>query len=68
MSRRRSNGIDVGSTGLVDAPLPVGVLIKIEKEFEKLLRVLCSRSRRLSGRVSCVHVMTVFKWIECKEI
>ena len=61
MSRRRSNGIDVGSTGLVDALLPVVVLIKIGKELEKLLRVLCSRSRRLSGRVFGVHVMTVMK-------
>ena len=61
MSRRRSNGIDVGSTGLVNAYLPVSVLIKIEKELEKLLRVLCSRSRRLSGRVFGVHVMTVMK-------
>ena len=68
VSRRRSNGIDVGSTVLVNSPLPVGVLIKIGEELEKLLQVMCSRSRRLSGRVSCVHVMTVIKWIECKEI
>ena len=45
MSRRRSNDIDVGSTELVDSPLPVGVLIKTKEEMEELLQVVCSRYR-----------------------
>ena len=68
MSRRRSNDIDVGSTVLVDSPLPVGVLIKTKEEMEGLLQVVCSRYRRLSGRVYGMHVKTAIKWIKCKEI
>ena len=63
VSRRRSNGIDVGSIVLVNSPLTSWCVNQDWRRIGKLLQVMCSRSRRLSGRVSCVHVMTVIEWI-----